>query len=292
MGRCCPWLLCCLALSPPALAGPDNLKQTVNICDDAAEWPPYVYYQRTLGVKHTNQITGATTELLKQIFTNLGLNYRLQLLPWKRCLYEVEHFDRNGNFEVVSNASTNQKRLSYSYASLPLYRVHQGAFYSTRRFPQPPDIKQPSDFNTYRLCGIHGYNYDMFYQTGIKPEWDYSPGSNHQALLMLSARHCDFFMGTLEPVLGGEPAGLYQISEDIRYLAVEGMPVTDFHLLVSKASPRGEWLIEQINQQLQRLQRSGLVDAIYHRYLPLHGSGLHPHPPGSAIVSKRLSLPP
>jgi len=75
---------------------------SVNICTDIAEFAPYTYHPRTDNKIDKSKLTGATKEFLDEIFKTINMGYKLDLLPWKRCLSEVENFGTNNNYEVFS----------------------------------------------------------------------------------------------------------------------------------------------------------------------------------------------
>ena len=112
----------------------------VNICDDAALWPPFAYAPLVNGEPDQSQIQGATVDLLAVIFDEIGLQHSITLLPWKRCMREVENFAYNRNFEMISNGSYSAERAEKYHASLPLYGLNRGIYYSVDRFPDGIEI--------------------------------------------------------------------------------------------------------------------------------------------------------
>ncbi|WP_305857586.1 substrate-binding periplasmic protein [Balneatrix alpica] len=255
-------LLLLLLLSWPALSlATTDHHATVMICNDEEEWPPYTFYSRS----QPKQLSGVSVTILQHIFTALKIPYQLDLIPWKRCLYEVKRFAHQQGYEMFIDASSNEERLGYALASQSVYQIHQGAFYLRQRFPQHPPIQHPTDLNAYQLCGISGYNYAMYFQAGVKENWDYSANSPQQALQKVLQGRCDFFLASLEPIVGAEQLGHYAVPAELTYQVLD-LPVTDFYFFVSQGSPRALWLIEQINLQLQQLQQSGELSAILRRY--------------------------
>ena len=49
----------------------------VRICDDAAEWAPFIYYAREGGKVDRSRVEGATVDLLAKLFERLGLDYSI-----------------------------------------------------------------------------------------------------------------------------------------------------------------------------------------------------------------------
>ncbi len=243
--------------------------ETVAICDDGGEWPPYIYFNRTNGkIDKSAPLEGATIELFDEIFKRSGLEYSIELIAWKRCLEEVTNFGANKNYEIVTNGSYNEYRQKNYYVSAPLYKTHQGLFYSADKHKQAPVIKSAKDLNKYSLCGILGYNYTMYTALGVKEEIDTGAKSLVTVLKKISEGRCDFFPSPMEPVLGGQTIGLYKLPENIKFVEAPWVGTTTFHLFVSKSSPRAYELYTKINQQIMILQGKGIATNIFRKYLP------------------------
>ncbi|MEH6405564.1 MAG: transporter substrate-binding domain-containing protein [Sneathiella sp.] len=243
--------------------------ETVAICDDGGEWPPYIYYNRTNGkIDKSAPLEGATIELFNEVFKRSGLDYTIELIAWKRCLEEVTNFAENKNYEIVTNGSYNEDRQKNYYVSAPLYKTHQGLFYSTDKHKQAPIIRSAKDLNKYSLCGILGYNYTMYTALGVKEEIDTGAKSLVTVLKKISEGRCDFFPSPMESVLGGQTIGLYKLPKNIEVVKVPWVGATTFHLFVSKSSPRAYELYTKINQQIMVLQGRGIAGKIFKKYLP------------------------
>ena len=254
-------------LSPTAFA------QTVHVCDDQAEWPPYLYYERVNGEPDKSKLTGATVDLLKAIFREINMAYTLDLLPWKRCLYYVENFGLSKKYEVFTDGSYNDERYEKYYISAPLYKTHNGVFYSKKRFPEGLPFIRASELNKYNLCGVLGYNFEPFTSVGVTAEIDTGAPHNRGNLQKLESQRCDFFLSAIEPVYGGQTIGQHIIPKDIVSSPVPGAKKFTFYLFVAKTSPRAFELYAKINQAIIKLQEKGEAEAIFKKYLPT-GTGL------------------
>ncbi len=131
--------LCCsaltLSLSSAALAG----EAPVQIClGEGNEWPPYTYWERQDGKIDQSRLTGAATTMVLDALQQLGLQHRIQYLPWARVQQELAEFASNNRCELTWDASYKPERAAYAHYSVPLYQTHLGLFYSARRFNQPP----------------------------------------------------------------------------------------------------------------------------------------------------------
>jgi len=248
--------------------------QPVHICDDYAEFPPYVYWERINGNPDKSKLTGATTVLTKEIFGLIGMEYTLEMLPWKRCIFEVDNFGENRKYEVFTNGSYSEERAEKFYVTAPIYKTHEGLWYSKNKFPKGPSIGKATDFNKFELCGVFGNNYEWLTGTGVTRKVMTVTKNMGSALKMLSAGRCDFYIGGLENIYGGEKVGQYAIPENIvgiPFPLVDRKPT--FHFFIAKSSPRAYELLTKINQAILLLQYRGISEKIYRKYLP-GGDGL------------------
>lgn len=257
-------ILAALAITnTPKVHGSEEVK----ICYHDREWPPYIYFKRENGKIDKSTTEGATVELFNEVFKRIGLKYSTTMIPWKRCLREVNHFDKYGKYEMFTNGSYNEDRADKYYITSPLYRTNQGLFYSTKKFLTPPQIDSASDLTKYTLCGIHGYNYTMYRKLGVKNEIDTSAKGLATVLRQIVNDRCDFFLSPMEPILAGKKHGVYNYSEDIAAIRLPWAGTTSFHAFISKTSPRAFELYTNINHQLQILQGTGESDIIFKKWL-------------------------
>ncbi len=241
---------------------------TVKICDDGAEYPPYAYWKRINGEPDKSRLTGATVDLVKEIFTVIEMEYIIKLLPWKRCLNEVNHFGENKEYEVFIDGSYSEERAKKYYVSPTIFKTHQGIFYSKKKFADVPPINNPEDVNKFRLCGVLGNNYNPFYELGVKKQIDTGARDIHSALQKVSFDRCDFFLSSIEPIYGGVRVGQYKIPEDIVDMPFPGAKEPTFHIFVAKTSPRAYELHTKISQAILFLQYKGNAKKIFKKYLP------------------------
>jgi polar amino acid transport system substrate-binding protein len=247
------------------------MAQPLRICDDAAEWPPFMYYPRVNGQSDRSHVTGAVAELLKEVFKMLKMDYSVTLLPWKRCMSEVDNFDQTRRYEAFVNGSFNMERAEKYYLTTPLYSMHDGIFYSRTKYPKGFPLKKPSDLNRFTLCGVLGYNYEHLYSYGISRGKIIDTGTKTIAMALekISRGRCDVFNGGIETVYGGATAGLYQIPENVVHMPLPGVEPITYHMFIAKTSPRAYELVAKINQALLILQHNGVSKRIFEKYLPM-----------------------
>jgi len=266
----CFWLITFLGFTaaPVALAN-----EEVKFCYHDGEWPPYIYFKRENGKIDKSVVVGATVELFDEVFKRIGLEYSTTMGSWKRCLFEVANFDKYKNFESFTNGSYNEDRAEKYYITSALYKAHQGLFYSTKKFKNPPKIDLPADLKNYNLCGILGYNYTMYRNLGVTNNIDTGAQGLAHVLKKVARQRCDFFPSPMEPILAGKKYGVYDYPDDIAAIRIPWAGTTTFHAFISKKSPRAFELYTKINHELQILQGRGESDKIFKKWLK-DGDGL------------------
>ncbi len=242
--------------------------QEVRICDDGAEWPPYLYYQRVNGEINKKVLEGAVKELFDFIFKEAGMEYSLRLIPWKRCLLEVENFDTSGKYEIFGNGSYGPHRAEKFWPSLPMYITHRGVFYSEKRFPQGPGIRKKSDVAKFRLCGVDGYDYTDIFKWGDNIKIDQGAKSNGAALKKIAVGRCDIMITSMEPIYGAAAVGNLKIPDGIKSYPMPGLSPSIFHFWISKKSPRALELQALLNKALMNAIYTRTYKKIFEKYFP------------------------
>ncbi|HTI16079.1 MAG TPA: transporter substrate-binding domain-containing protein [Trinickia sp.] len=241
-----------------------GLPPVIAVCDDAAEWPPYTYYDRTNG-ETTHALTGFSVEYLQRVLANKGLRFSLELLPWKRCMAEVQE----GHYAMILNASNNEERARTFLVSRPYYTLTLVYFYDAQR-PRPT-VKSATDLRALQLCGVRGYNYAPF---ALQPDMiDTDAKDLPQALHKLKHGGCDVVPDRLEIVLGYQLLGVINLQQaGIRYAPVPGLPRSPFSMLVSRNVPYAAELLAVLNDGIAEIEsRRGASDLAAKYGLPQEG---------------------
>lgn len=229
--------------------------QALKICDDEGGWPPYTF----VDPKNPEAITGASVEVIVTILKRAGYEPQITLLPWKRCLAEVEA----GTTQMLLNASYSDERAQKFLMSKPYYSVRTELFYLTSKYPTPPKIATVADMKKYRHCGMFGYNYTMY----ELPESQLDSGAKDEPSRMKKLRldRCDFILGDVEILKSFSAMGQLDIS-GTSSIPIPGAKPKDFHAMVSKASPEGEKLLKIINDGITTLQKDKTYAKILKKY--------------------------
>ncbi len=236
---------------------------TVQVCDDANEWPPYTFVERQDGRK-TGRVKGYSVDLLERLLRPLGMSYRIELLPWARCLLEVR---RGQNYQMLLNATRNPERERDFLISAPIYSTRTYYLWSQRVHPQGLQVRGQEDLKRYRLGGVHGYTYSQLDQIDMA---SLQRAPNYASLVQM------LHLGRIDVIVVGEEvlhglAGLpgYELARDRELgrapLAVQ-RPNT-FHMMISRQHPLGPALHAALQAELARLARSGELQQLLARHL-------------------------
>ena len=234
----------------------------VVICDGVAEWTPFTYFRRSGGVP-TGELTGYSVEVVGSILRKAGLGYRIELLPWKRCLAEVARGDA---YQIALDASYSEERARTYWLSRPFYRISSHYFFLRSRFPDGPSIQSATDLRRYRLCGLRGYNYEAY---GVDAAGiDLSSGDYSVLLQRLKLDRCDLFVEKIEVLSGYAVTGRDLLADpDLGHRPIPGFPPSDFQMLISRNAPNAAELLRVINAGIVEMESSHQLDKLWAKYL-------------------------
>ena len=127
MTKLCRLLLLCVFMSSISVPSLASEYKVIQICDDISEWPPFIFLRRD-GGRVTQEIKGFSVQVLESILRKNNLKYELTLLPWKRCLQNVE---KGESHSMLLNSSFNEERnkkyyysyLVVLYKTFPLFNI-------------------------------------------------------------------------------------------------------------------------------------------------------------------------
>ncbi len=233
---------------------------TVAICDDENEWPPYSYYQRVAG-KKTETLTGYAVDVIGEIFSRHGVNYRIDLIPWPRC---VAVTTMGKHYAMVLNLSHNPEREKQFLFSRAYYTTTAYYFYSKRNHPNGLPIKSPADIGKFRVCGVQGYNYDGY---GLKPGEVDQGAKNFPALISkMQLGRCVLFLEKDEVMTAYAAIGKnYLADPDIGKAPIPGMKPNLFYFGISKNFERAGELRALIDESLLHMEGNGRLGELWRK---------------------------
>ncbi|MEH6563852.1 MAG: transporter substrate-binding domain-containing protein [Halopseudomonas sp.] len=221
-----------------------------------SELPPYV--------SATPQ-NSFLTDLLQEIGKEMDVRFEFRFMPWPRCELAVETHQAWATMPYVPTAERKQKFLF----SQPLYAKRTMLFYyhsqagkpDTRQLPTR--FQQLSELSPYRLGGVRGYYYEkLFAEAGLSLEL---ASSEELSFRKLHAGRVDL-VPAVETV--GWDIIRSNFAQEQSAFSVLDTPLDVGHnyLMTSRYYPNAEHLLEQFNQALQTLRRTGMYSQIAMRH--------------------------
>ncbi|MDT9001640.1 transporter substrate-binding domain-containing protein [Paucibacter sp. APW11] len=250
-----------LLMAQPASAAAPLAGQTIRVCDDANEWPPYSYLQREAG---RQELRGFSVDLVKSIFAKHGISVQIDLLPWKRCLREVSE---GRQYQMLLNAAATPEREAEYLLSLPYHQTHSYYFYLKRRYPKGLKLKSSSELQGYTMGGVRGYAYPALPATAR--EQMLRTGNYSSLFRMLQLGRVDLLVEDFEAMQGLARTGAIELPGEpaIAYAPLPGVAPSVYHLMFTRQRPTGAALQALFNTELQQMQASGELDRRLARYL-------------------------
>ncbi|WP_108650590.1 substrate-binding periplasmic protein [Dongshaea marina] len=249
-----------LLLSLPRAHADALQGKTVKICDDGAEWPPFIYYQRDNGNK-TKDVVGYSVDVISDILGKVGAKFTVKLAPWKRCLSDLE----KGKYDMVLNASYNDERAGYAYFSKPFYSLTPSYIYMKAKYPQGLKVSSAKELVNYKVCGLRGYNYKDF---GIESKDINTNTKDFNAVLKkLETGRCEVVLARIEVLLGFAKTGEKLITDGMTYASIPGAKKSDFYMLISKKSKLADPLKADVDKGIMRLEESGELQQMKDKFL-------------------------
>ncbi|RDH43489.1 substrate-binding periplasmic protein [Zooshikella ganghwensis] len=240
----------------------------VKICDDEVEYPPYSYYERVNNVP-SKKVKGITKDTLTAIFASLDFTYQIDHIPWKRCLFEVENYDKRKRYEMFSTGSYTVERADKYYITSPFTEVYPGVFYSIGQYPKGIEVNKVRDLAQFdSVCGVLGYSYKEY---GLTQESKFvRVPSIISGFKMLEVSRCQIMPLAIQAGYGLKLIEKGKVPEVIRASRIKNIKPETLHLFISKRSPMAFELYTKINNQLLLLKKTGVLDEIDEKYRKLY----------------------
>jgi len=213
----------------------------IPVCGDEDSWPPYLRFQTENGIV-TNKPEGYALDFARLILDKKGVEFSVDMLPWQRCLNSA----KQGRHAMVLNAMyTIQRDLGY-LTTRPLYSLT--AIYIYRSDAPAPRIQQATDLSKYRLCGLHGYDYQPF---SLDPgQVDQGARTFEQVVDKLKYKRCDMLIGHFETISERSKSMTTPLFQDpqFAYAKVPGLAPLPYVMLVSRNTPYAYQLLAMLNE--------------------------------------------
>jgi polar amino acid transport system substrate-binding protein len=245
-------------------------KNVLYICDDAAEWPPFVFYERDNGKVNKHKVVGALVDMYNVIFKDLNITYKLDLLPWKRCTYLVKKYSVAKKYAIFPGVYS-KKRAKVLYVTKPIYTTHQVIWFSTKKYTKKEILdKVKHDIDSLKICDVNGYNTSFYYNIlhlSKNKKINQEATSQCAVLKKISAGRCDIMVASKEAILGYQMIGKCKIPKDISYVPYEKLSNTKFRLFIAKSYPHAKELLKELNKEIDKLDKTGLREKILKKWI-------------------------
>ncbi len=220
---------------------------TIHSCGDDAGWPPYTYFTPT------KKAGGYDVDILKEIFKKHGLESKVDMLPWKRCLLWAKHGKK---YQMALSASYNKERDSTYLLTRHYYTVTLSYFYSKDHFPEGMDINTQTDFKKYKVCGLLGYAYANF---GIPADdIEQTAKTASQVMEKIKRKRCDLYIDRYEIFAGFAYMGSNYIDDyNLGFAPVPGAEPEKFYLLISRNYEYAKELKSLIDTAIDSIENQG-----------------------------------
>jgi len=224
--------------------------KVVKLCEDP--WPPW-----TIGEMGESPIGGFAVKITHKIFERIkGAEPNMQLLPWKRCLRDIEL----GRMDGYLMALYTEERAQYLIVSDPFLTSRALLYYLVSKYPKGIKWKTFNDLSPYVIGDVIGYS--------TSPEWDEAIKNNIFTAEKVKTDELNFkklLKGRLDLALFNEQIANEFINkfgaEDKVDYAKKPVKVTLYRMALGKKSPHLQ-MLPKINQVIGELQAEGAIDEI------------------------------
>jgi polar amino acid transport system substrate-binding protein len=233
-----------------------RIPQPIQFCSNEV---PRVFYKRVNG-RPTDEVTGYSFDYVKGILSPLHLAFKVELIPFPRCLADVEH----GSRAVVLHAIGNPERDKKFLVSKPYFESHGMYFY--RKSNPVGEVKSLADLHRFRVCGLEGRNYnDWGFEDG---QIDMGAKTTVAALGKLNLGRCDVVLSQFEAVMGLRWISDFDPTQnpDLAWGEVPGMPAKESHFMVCPNLLYSQELLKILNDGIDRMTRSGKARELERKY--------------------------
>lgn len=205
---------------------------------------------------------GFFTEIVTAVLNEMGAEYEYAFYPWERCEKAVE----SGNvWAAFPYAYTAERAEKYLYSEKMAFAYTKFFYY--KKNPNSGKFKYDTleDLKNFKVGGINGYFYkDAFDKAKLNVDW---VSNEDEALKML-------IKGRIDLAPFSELAGWDMIKknfpDEVDNFAILDKPINadnaDLSLIVSKAYPNSQELLDKFNKAFQTIKDNGTYDSIMKKY--------------------------
>ncbi|TNC79800.1 MAG: hypothetical protein C9356_17205 [Oleiphilus sp.] len=243
-----------VAVSLPLLAREDWQQETLIICSEDAGWPPYSFVSPDENAK----FSGFSHDLFERIFTAHGIEYLVEIKPWKRCLQE----GIAGPVHLVLDAASNPQRARDYLLTEPIYSL-KPVFFTAREHALAVQKNVSIDqLKSLIACGQKGYTYTNFgFDNSLVPRVS---KDLPKLLDLVRLGRCDVGLGRDE-ILRAELKN-YEWPDQFYISEIPDTALEPFYWMINRKFDFAPALKKHIDEQVQRIYQSGEAELLLNRY--------------------------
>lgn len=234
------WLIAALlALTASQTFGSNTTP--IAFCHDSEDRPPRFYLR-------DGEWQGQDIDVLDRLFADSPWRYRLDAVPWRRCLQSTE---AGRQHQAVLSATYSVARAKHYYFSNSYYSHTPAYLYMASDDRPTPEITRPTDFYRYRVCGVAGFNYAGFNLSG--KGIDQNAKDLPQLVDKLIAGRCDIALSRIEIIQGLKERDRIPWPAALELRAIPRASLERYYIMVSHHAPNAQRLLRFINRGIERL---------------------------------------
>ncbi len=221
----------------------------VTLCNDP--WPPF-----TVGKSGSAPEGGLAFEIVNEIFDRMdGVSVEMQLMPWKRCLKQIE----TGKIDGAMLALKSAKRPYLRYPK-SVFAGRVGFFYHKEKHPNGISWEKPEDLAGLRVGFLAGTKVSPAIQAAMDAGVIKADKAKDASLNFNKLRK-----GRIDLAISNEPVGFALIKEKgwQGEFAVTKKPVEEspYYMPLGHKSPALE-LIPKINVAIESMIADGFIQKV------------------------------
>jgi len=231
-----------------------SLDRPFIVCYEDAGWPPYSF----LPTQNDSEFRGFNADLLKRVFGRHGIDYRVVMKPWKRCMQDAI----SGDVDMVMDAASNPQRQRDYLFTEPVYSLTPVFFFPLDKASLYSEPTTADKLQSLFVCGQKGYTYNNF-------------GFNNDNVAMVSKDlekvvdltligRCDIGLSRKE-ILLSELSGDSRAEKIVLQTLVD-MPPEPFYWMISRRHPKAAAVKAWIDKQVAEIYESDEARQLLEKY--------------------------
>ncbi|MBR9901928.1 ABC transporter substrate-binding protein [Thalassospira tepidiphila] len=200
--------------------------------------------------------------LFTEIGARMGVRFRFEIMPWRRCQQEVENHNAWG---TIPYRKTELREQTFAFSD-PLY-LQDSHFFAYDKHGNEPryNYTELADLRGYRIGGVYGYYYESWFEeAGLNVDYAHSEEQN---LRRLQLGRIDLFP-TATTIAWYQIRQLFPPEEVANFYTLE-TPLIDgagLHLMTSKTFPNNDVLLKRFNEAMAEIKSSGTYTQLVEKH--------------------------